>query len=62
MDLEATEMTIRDCMHQVGGVFLEKLINADGGGHQGARIPCGSGHQAEFLDYRTKKVTTVGRQ
>lgn len=29
LDLEATELSIRHLMHQVGGVFLEKLINAD---------------------------------
>lgn len=46
-------------MHQVGGRFLEKLINADSGAHRGARILCGSGHEAEFTDYRIKKVTTV---
>lgn len=46
-------------MHQVGGVFLEKLLNADQGDHRGARIPCGAGHEAEFTEYRTKQVTTV---
>lgn len=57
--MEATELAIRHSIHQVGGVFLEKLINADGGGHQGARIPCGAGHQAGHIDYRIKDVTTV---
>lgn len=59
LDLEATELSIRHSMHQVGGVFLEKLINADWGEHRGARIPCGSGHEAGLVDYRVKKVTTV---
>ena len=40
-------------------MFLEKLLNADQGDHRGTRIPCGSGHEAEFVDYRTKEVTTV---
>lgn len=59
LDLEATELSIRHAMHQVGGVFLEQLINADSGDHRGARILCGLGHEAEFTDYRIKKVTTV---
>ena len=46
-------------MHQVGGVFLEKLLNADAGDHRGSRIPCGQGHEAAFVDYRIKQVTTV---
>lgn len=59
LDLEASEMAIRAAMHQLGGVLLEKLLNADGGGHQGAHIDCGQGHQAEFVDYRGKKIVTV---
>ncbi len=52
-------MAIRAAMHQLGGVLLEKLVNADGSGHQGAHIDCGHGHQAEFVDYRRKKIVTV---
>lgn len=52
-------MAIRASMHQLGGVVLEKLLNADGGGYRGARIDCGTGHQAEFVDYRSKEVLTV---
>ena len=59
LDLEATELSIRHSMHQVGGVLLEKVLNADSGDHRGPRISCGSGHEAEFLDYRVKKLTTV---
>ena len=59
LDLEASEMAIRAAMHQLGGVLLEKLLNVDGGGHQGAHIDCGQGHQAEFVDYRRKKLVTV---
>ncbi len=46
-------------MHQVGGVLLERLLNADGGGYRGARIPCGAGHHATFVDSRRKTVRTV---
>ena len=59
VDLEATEMAIRTAMHQMGGRVLEHLLNADGGGYRGARIPCGQGHHAGFIDYRRKEVLTV---
>ena len=58
-DLEAFEMSIRSGMHRVGGKLLEALINADGGGHRGAAIPCQKGHTAAFVDYREKNVLTV---
>ena len=51
-------MAIRSSMHQAGGVVLQKLVNLDGG-HRGARVSCGQGHTAEFVDYRTKRVITV---
>jgi len=59
VDLEATELAIRAAMHEIGGRLLEKLLHADGGGARGARIDCGQGHQAEFVDYRRKHLTTV---
>ncbi len=59
VDLEATELAIRATMHEIGGRLLEKLLNADGGGAGGARIDCGQGHQADFVDYRRKHVITV---
>jgi hypothetical protein len=59
VDMEAMEFAIRHSMQKVGGVFLEKILNADSGGYQGTRVPCGSGHEAEFVDYREKKVMTV---
>mgnify|MGYP001572376970 CR=1 FL=1 len=52
-------MAIRASMHQLGGVVLEKLLNADGGGYRGARLDCAQGHQAGFVDYRRKEVLTV---
>lgn len=59
MDLEASEMAIREAMHKLGGVLLEELLNSDDGGHRGTHIDCGQGHQAEFIDYRRKKLVTV---
>jgi hypothetical protein len=57
--MEAMEFSIRYSMHEVGGILLEKIINADHSDYQGARIPCGAGHDAEFIEYRIKQVTTV---
>lgn len=59
LDLEASEKSIRASMHQIGGVLLEKLLNADSGGYRGARIDCASGHRARFVEYRWKRVVTV---
>ena len=59
LDLEATEMALRAALHQVGGRLLEQLLNADGGGYRGPRIPCGQGHFAQFVAFRRKAVLTV---
>ncbi|SRR5712692_6818511 len=59
LDLEAGEKSIRASMHQIGGVLLEKLLNADSGSYRGTRIDCGGGHQARFVEYRWKQVVTV---
>ena len=60
-DLEAFEMSIRSSMHSVGSKLLEALLNADGGGHCGAVIPCEKSHAAAFVDYREKKVWVFRR-
>ena len=52
-------MAIRAAMHQVGGVLLERLLNADGGGSRGPRIDCGQRHPAGFVDSRRKALLTV---
>jgi uncharacterized OB-fold protein len=57
--MEAMELSIRDSMRQVGGVLMEKLLNADGGDYRGMRVPCGAGHEAVFMGYRNKQITTV---
>lgn len=46
-------------MQRVGSVLLEQLLNSDHGGHRGQRVPCGGGHQAEFIDYRPKQLQTI---
>jgi len=46
-------------MHRAGTVLLEQLLNGDHGGHAGQRMACGGGHQAEFIDYRSKHLQTI---
>jgi hypothetical protein len=49
-------------MHNIGGIILEKLLNADGGGYKGRRIKREDGRAYGFVDYRDKDVlTALGR-
>ena len=57
-DLESSEMVLRREMHRVGGMILEKLLNSNKG-YRGVRTPCAKGHQAEFVEYRSKEMITV---
>ena len=56
--LEAAEAVIRAGMLKLGGGMLGKLLAADPG-HRGSRVPCGRGHEAEFVAYRDKVIDTV---
>ena len=56
--MEAAEAVIRAGMLKLGGGMLEKLLAADPG-YRGPRVPCGRGHQAEFVSYRDKVIDTV---
>jgi hypothetical protein len=38
--------------------MLGRLLAADPG-HRGPRVPCGQGHEAEFVSYRDKVIDTV---
>ena len=49
---------IRAGMLQLGGGMLAELLAADPG-YRGARVPCGQGHEAEFVSYRDKVIDTV---
>ncbi len=47
-------------MHRVGGVFLQKLLDADTNrGYRGHHVPCGHEPEAYLVDYRSKKLTTL---
>jgi hypothetical protein len=59
IDLEATEIYIRSCMHKIGSIMLEKILNSDNSDFRGKSIPCAKGHTFEFKDYRDKKLLTV---
>jgi hypothetical protein len=59
VDLEASEMAIRAASHQIGGRWLEKLLNADDRAYQGPALPCGQGHSAHFVEHRKKRLITV---
>jgi hypothetical protein len=56
--MEAAEAVIRAGMLQAGCGMLEKLLAADPG-YRGPRVPCGQGHEAEFVSYRDKVIDTV---
>ena len=56
--LEAAEAVIRAGMLKLGGGMLGQLLAADPG-HRGPRVPCGQGHEAEFVSYRDKVIDTV---
>jgi hypothetical protein len=45
-------------MLQLGGRMLAELLAADPG-YRGPRVPCGQGHEAEFVAYREKTADTV---
>ena len=49
---------IRAGMLKLGAGLLGELLSADRG-HRGQRVPCGSGHEAEFVSYRDKVIDTV---
>jgi hypothetical protein len=51
-------MAIRAAMTTAGASLLTGLLAGDAG-YRGPRIPCGTGHLAEFVSYRDKTSGTV---
>ena len=49
---------LRAGLLKLGGSMLGQLLSADPG-QRGPRVPCGQGHEAEFIDYRDKTFDTV---
>jgi len=56
--MEAAETVIRAGLLQLGGSMLGQLLAADRG-YRGPRVPCGQGHEAEFISSRDKVFDTV---
>ena len=56
--MEAAGKVIRAGVLKLGGSMLGELLAA-GPGHRGPRIPCGQGHEAEFIAYRDKVIDTA---
>jgi len=56
--LEAAEAVIRAGMLRAGCGMLGRLLAADPG-YRGPRVPCGQGHEAEFVSCRDKIIDTV---
>jgi len=56
--MEAAEKVIRAGVLKLGCGMPGELLAADPG-HRGPRVPCGNGHEAEFIDYRDKVIDTV---
>lgn len=59
LDLEATEMALREGMHQLGSRVLEKLLEADQPQLDSKTVDCEQGHQARWLGWRPKQLLTV---
>lgn len=59
LDLEATEMALREGMHQLGSRILEKLLEVDPQPLDSKTVDCGQGHAAHWLSWRPKQLLTV---
>jgi hypothetical protein len=59
LDLEATEMALREGMHQLGARLLEKLLEVDAQPLDSKSVDCGQGHAVSWLGWRPKQLLTV---
>jgi hypothetical protein len=59
LDLEAIEMAVRTAMHQAGAAALTQLLqfSVPDAGHK--TVACGCGHQARYVELRSKSVLTA---
>jgi hypothetical protein len=58
-DLEAIEMSLRSALHHVGSVALQQLLQFEEPTLEQRAQPCPCGHQASYLELRSKTVLTV---
>ncbi len=56
--METAEAVIRAGVLKLGCGMLGQLLSEDPG-YRGPRVPCGHGHDAEFVSYRDKVIDTV---
>ena len=56
--MEAAEAVIRAGLLRLGGSVLEQLPAAECG-HRVPRVPCGRGHETEFVSYRDNVTGTL---
>jgi hypothetical protein len=56
--MEAAEKVIRAGARKLGAGMLGELLAADPG-YRGPRVPCGNGHEAEFISCREKTIDTA---
>ena len=59
LDLEATEMAMRSAMHHAGATALSELLQFSAPAPEQRSIPCSCGHQARYLELRSKPVLTA---
>ena len=57
--MEAVEMGLRATLHQVGAMALQQLLQYEEPTPQQRALPCWCGHQARYLQLRSKTVLTV---
>jgi len=58
-DLEAIEMAVRSALHQAGATALSKLLQFPAPAADQRRLPCPCGHQAHYLELRSKPLLTA---
>jgi Uncharacterised protein family (UPF0236) len=62
LELEAIEMAMRSAMHQAGAAAMTELLRYAAPAADQRRLPCPCGHQAQYVDLRSKTIlTAVGK-
>jgi hypothetical protein len=59
LDLEAIEMAVRSAIHHAGAAALTELLQFTAPADDQRVIPCACGHQARYLELRSKPILTA---
>lgn len=59
IDLEAVENALRAALHQAGASALSELLQFEAPNLNHRHLPCPCGHQARYLELRSKPVLTM---